>query len=637
MNKNLERWTIEKSEDLYGIKNWSGGYFDLSENGEVVVTPKLIGKDRRFSLLEIISGIQDRGLNMPVLLRLDNILDSQITRLHENFRKAIKEFEYKGAYRGVYPIKVNQQQQVLEEVARFGSRYHHGFEAGSKAELIAALSMFTDKEACLVCNGYKDEEFVDLGLYATKMGYKCFLVIEMLNELPLILKRAKEMNVRPLIGVRLKISSKASGHWTESGGDRSIFGLNTTQIIDVVDILKQHDMLDCLQLLHYHLGSQIPNIRDIRSALIEACRVYTELVSEGATMGYLDIGGGLGVDYDGSKSNFMNSMNYGLKEYCSDVVEVIMSVLDENDTPHPVIISESGRATVAYYSVLLFNVLDVRRFEALPLPESLDETLHDNIKNLLEVSQNINIKNIQECYNDAIFYRDEIRELFKHGEITLRERSLSEKIFWNIINSIVSNYKKLKRRPIELENIDVALSDIYYCNFSVFQSLPDAWAIGQMFPTMPIHRLHEKPTRNAILADITCDCDGKIDKFIDLHDVRHSLPLHELVENEEYSLGVFLVGAYQETLGDSHNLLGDTNVVSIRFNEDGSYDFVRELEGDSVADVLSYVEYDPKAMIVRFRETAEKAVRENKISVAERREIMQAFDSGLRGYTHYEK
>ena len=636
-NEILNRWTVENAADLYGIRNWGAGYFDISPDGTVVITPNPRKKNISISLKDVLAGIRERGMDMPVLLRLENLLDSQISLLHESFRHAMETFNYRGEYRGVYPIKVNQQQQVIEEISRFGGRYHHGLEAGSKAELIAAISMLHDREACLVCNGYKDEEFIDLGLYATKMGYRCFFVLEMPSELPLLLERSAEIGVRPNIGVRIKLSTRAGGHWTESGGDRSIFGLNTAQLIDAVDYLKKEGMLDCLKLLHYHLGSQIPNIRDIRSAVVEACRFYAELVSEGAPMGYLDLGGGLAVDYDGSKTNFNNSMNYTLEEYCADIIEVIMATLDDKDIPHPVVITESGRATVAYSSVLLFNVLDVTRFETVPLPEKLPDDAHEQIGNLYDVWKGMNLKNLQECYNDAIYYRDEIRELFKHGDITLRERSMSENIFWNVINAIVKEKKKLKYIPPELEGIETALADIYYCNFSVFQSLPDSWAIGHLFPIMPVHRLAEEPVREAILADITCDCDGKIDTFIDMHDVSHTLPLHDLKENEEYYLGVFLVGAYQETLGDLHNLMGDTNIVSIRITDEGTYDFVREIDGDSVSDVLSFVEYDPKAMLVEFRSMAEQAVKEGYITPSERRRIMKAFETGLSGYTYFER
>jgi len=644
MNKNninkmelLDRWTKEKSEELYGIKNWGAGYFSISDKGEVLINPYKNNEAVGISIIDIISGIRERGLDMPVLLRIENILDSQISYLNDSFKEAMNKLNYKGAYRGVYPIKVNQQQQVVEEVTKFGERYHHGLEVGSKAELVAALSLIRDKEACLICNGYKDEEFIDLGLYAVKMGFNCFFVIEMPGELDLILQRSEALGVKPNIGIRIKISAKAGGHWTESGGDRSIFGVSIYELITIVDTLKERGMLDSFKLLHYHLGSQIPNIRDIRSAVLEAARVYAELVKEGAPMGYLDLGGGLAVDYDGSNTNYINSRNYTVDEYCTDVVEAVMSVMDSCNIPHPIIITESGRATVAYHSILLFNVLDVEKFQEYDLPDELSDDTADKIKDLFEVYKSITQKNIQECYNDALYYRDEIRDMFKHGKISLRERSLAEKIFWNIISQITKEKQKLKNPPPDLEDIESIIADIYYCNFSVFQSIPDSWAIDQLFPIMPVHRLLEHPKRNAVIADITCDCDGKIDHFVDLHDVRSTLPLHEINNGDDYYLGVFLVGAYQETLGDLHNLFGDTNVVSVRIYPDGHYDLVKEIEGDTVADVLSYEEYDPKDMLVHFRKTAEESVRQGLISPSERREIMRAYDNGLRGYTYYER
>ncbi|WP_461204832.1 biosynthetic arginine decarboxylase [Clostridium sp. DL1XJH146] len=637
MNKQelLGRWTKEKSEELYGIKNWGRRYFSISEQGEVLVNPYK-NENSAVSLMEIVSGVKERGLDMPVLLRFDNLIDAQIAYLNDSFNKAMRELDYKGCYRGVYPIKVNQQQQIVEEIAKFGQKYHHGLEVGSKPELIAALSEMQDKEACLICNGYKDEEFIDLGLYAVKMGYNCFFVIEMPNELDIILERSKVIGVKPNIGVRIKLSAKAGGHWTESGGDRSIFGLNISQIIEIVDKLREKDMLNSLKLLHYHLGSQIPNIRDIRNAVLEAARVYAELVKEGAPMGYLDLGGGLAIDYDGSSTNYTNSRNYSVEEYCADIVEAVMRVMDRSEIQHPVIVTESGRALVAHCSVLLFNVLDVTKFEKYEVPEKLNENMPEQIQNLYEVNKNISHKNLQECYNDALYYRDEIKSIFKHGRINLRDRAFSEKIFWNTIYQIAKEKEKLKIAPPELEDIESAIADIYYCNFSVFQSIPDLWAIDQLFPIMPIHRLLELPKRNGIIADITCDCDGKIDRFIDLHDVNKTLSLHELKE-EEYYIGTFLVGAYQETLGDLHNLFGDTNVVSVQINKEGEYHLTKEISGDSVEDVLSYVEFDAKQMRLKFREIAEKAIKEGSISASERKEIMNSLDNGLRGYTYYER
>lgn len=633
----FERWTVDKSSELYRVAEWSGGYFRVSENGDMLVQPSPKASDRAVSIPEIVEGLKERGLDMPVLLRIENILDAQISDLNETFIAAMKDLGYQGSFMGAYPIKVNQQKQVIDAMIRYGAPYHHGLEAGSKAELIAAMGMMVDKQAPLICNGYKDEEFVDLALHAVKLGFRCILVVEMPSELPLIIERSRALGAKPVLGVRIKLAMQGGGHWAESGGERSIFGLNTTQLIHAVDLLQKEGMLDCLQMVHYHLGSQISNIREIRTAVGEACRVYAGLVKEGAGMQYIDLGGGLAVDYDGSQSNFLSSRNYTLNEYCTDIIEAVMTTLDEEDIPHPTIITETGRALVAYYSVLLFNVLDKTVFEPDSLPEKLPEDGPPQLINMLESMENLSIRNLQETLNDAIYYRDEVRQLFNRGQITLRERSLAENLFWTILNRILKTGKELKNAPAEINEIERLLSDIYYCNFSLFQSLPDSWAIDQLFPVMPIHRLNEKPTRNAIIADITCDCDGKIDRFVDRFGAKRFLPLHEINDSEEYYLGVFLVGAYQETLGDLHNLLGDTNVVTVSLHQDGKYDFSGELEGDTVADILSYVEYDPKRLLMKFRKTAETAVKEGLISPLERKEVMQAYEAGLRGYTYFER
>lgn len=636
-NHTAQQWDEEDSADLYGIRNWGAGYFSISDKGEVVIHPGGQGKKPSVSIVEILAGIRDRGYDMPVLLRVENILSSQIATLHENFRNAIKKLGYKGQYRGVFPIKVNQQQQVVEKIAQIGTSYHHGLEVGSKAELIAAVSLLRDTEACLVCNGYKDKEFVDLGLHAVRMGFNCIFVIEMPSEVDVILERSRELGVRPKLGVRAKLFVKAGGHWSASGGERSTFGLSPAQIVDVVDTLKEHGMLDCLQLLHYHLGSQVPNIRDIRSAVMEGSRLYVGLVQEGAPMGYLDLGGGLAVDYDGSHTNYVSSRNYTLDEYCTDVVEAVMTILDEQGIAHPHIVTESGRATVAYYSILLFNVLDVSKVEVGALPETLPDDTPEAVVNLREVLHGLSLRNLQECYNDALYYRDEIRQHFTTGRLTLRQRTLGERFFWAITLKIAQEKNKLKQIPRDLADIDANIADIYYANFSVFQSLPDSWAIDQPFPIMPVHRLKEYPARRGIVSDITCDSDGRIDHFIDPQGIKTTLELHPLRDGEEYYLGAFLVGAYQETLGDLHNLLGDTNVVSIRVNEDGSYEFVREIRGDSVADTLAYVEYDPRRLLEDIRATAERAVRQGRITPSERYATMQAFEDGLRGYTYFER
>lgn len=634
----IDRWTIEEAERVYRLNDWGAGHFSITDDGCVAVraeSPE--GDSVSVKLLDIISGITERGLEMPVLLRIENLLDIQITRLNESFRKAMKDLSYQGKFQGVFPIKVNQQQQVVKEIAGYGSRYHHGLEAGSKAELIAALSILEDKEACLICNGYKDAEFVDLGLDAVRMGYKCFFVIEMYQELSLVLERAKALGVEPLLGLRIKLSAKAGGNWSDSSGDRSLFGLSSSEVIDIVDTLKEQQMLHTLKLLHYHQGSQIPNIRDIREAALEAGRFYADLAAEGAPMGYFDVGGGLAIDYDGSQTNYPYSKNYNLDEYTLDIVEAVMTVLDKQDVPHPVIVSESGRATVAYYSVLLMNVLDISR----TLPKALDisqiEQMPEIVRDMYEVLNSVNQKNAQESLNDALYYRDEMRQQFKAQQVTLRERGYAENLFQHVLYTVAEVSRKLKRVPQGLEKLEDSLADIYYANLSVFQSLPDAWAIDQVFPIIPIHRMDEKPSSRGILADITCDCDGKIDQFIGIHDLERTLPLHGIREGEEYYLGAFLVGAYQETLGDLHNLFGDTNVVSVRIQQDGSFTIIREIEGDTISDVLGYVEYDIKQVLERYRQKAEQAVRDGAISPKERKTIVKRFEEGLRGYTYYER
>ncbi|MDH5358239.1 MAG: biosynthetic arginine decarboxylase [Gammaproteobacteria bacterium] len=631
------KWDTERSVELYGVRDWGSDYFDISADGNAVVSIQFGDSTVQVPIIDIVNGMKERGLEMPAVLRIENLLDQRIKQLNEAFANAIKQADYQSYYRGVFPIKVNQQCHVIEEIADFGRHYHHGLEAGSKAELIIALSQLKDHDSLIICNGYKDAEFIDLGLYARQMGIPCFFVIETLSELPIILARSAALGIEPLIGVRIRLASMVEGHWNEDSGDRSIFGLSTNALLDVVEQLKQSNMLHCLQMLHSHLGSQIPNIRNIRTGVLEACRFYTGLIEEGAPMGYIDLGGGLAVDYEGTRTNTTHSMNYSLEEYCSNIVETIQESFEPLGIAHPVIVSESGRALVAYSSMLLFNILDVRDHKPGKLPETLPEDSHDLLGNLFYVLQNVTLKNLQECYNDSLYYRDEMREEFHRGQSSLRERALAENISLAILEKISELLPQATRISPELETLPELLSDIYYGNFSLFQSLPDIWAMDQIFPIMPIHRLGEEPTRNAVLADITCDCDGKIDSFAHADGIRKTLPLHALKDNEEYYLSVFLVGAYQETLGDLHNLFGDTNVVSVHINEDGSFDFVREFHGDSIADVLSYVEYDPKVMEEQFRRIAEQAVRDGKITVSVRQQILKAFREGMQGYTFFER
>ena len=634
--KGESAWTPEKSAELYGVETWGHTFFGVNKKGHVTVRLEDDEAQAEVSLFEVIDGLRDRGTHLPVLLRFRDLLHSRIAEINESFRNAIRETKYRGEYRGVYPIKVNQQRQVIEEISEFGKKYHYGLEAGSKPELIAALAHMHDPEAYLICNGYKDEEFIDLALQAQKMGLRIMLVLEMPSELDLILERSRKLGILPNLGVRVRLSTKGSGHWQDSAGDKSVFGLNASQVIAVVDHLKDTGYIDCLKMLHYHQGSQIPNIAAIREGATEAVRMYCDLVKEGAPMGVLDIGGGMAVDYDGSHTNFHSSCNYSVAEYCTDIVEVISQICDKAGVSHPNLISESGRAVVAYYSVLVFNILDVTTAqtseEAPPIPENAPQ----NLMNIIEVNKVINKKNLQECFNDAMYYRDQMRAQFFYGAATLRERGLAEAWFWHILTRISHIIAELDDDiPEDLRELSSTLVDFYYGNFSLFQSLPDSWAIDQVFPVMPIHRLDEKPRHRAVLADITCDCDGKIDRFIDKEDVAKVLPLHDFRQGEPYYLAVFLVGAYQETLGDLHNLLGDTNVVGVHL-EKGKPVYTHEVEGDTVADVLTYVEFDPKELVTRFRTFAEKAVTEGRISPKERREILDLFREGLAGYTYFE-
>ncbi|HEX9779162.1 MAG TPA: biosynthetic arginine decarboxylase [Geopsychrobacteraceae bacterium] len=634
--RQTDNWTPDHSADLYGIRNWGGGNFDLNRQGEVTVKTRFDDREVAVSLIDIVTGLEQRGHVMPLLLRIENLLDARITLINETFRNAMRDANYHGEYRGVFPVKVNQQRQVIEEITRFGARYGHGLEAGSKAELVLAIAALPEGGQ-LILNGYKDREFIDLGLWATRLGYRCFFVIETPAELQLLLERSKAFGIKPLIGVRIKISSRVGGLWTETSGDRSSFGLSTTQLVEAIDSLKQQQMLDCLQLLHCHLGSQIPDLQQIRTAVLEASRFYVDLVADGAPMGYIDFGGGLAVDYTGGQTTHVHSRNYSLADYCASIVEVVKTTLDPRAVPHPHIVTESGRATVAHTSLLLFNVLNTLHFEALSLPEQLPETSHALVQRLAAIRETFDLAALEASYQEALDCRDAIRECFRQGEIGLRERSLAENMFLAIAQRIASHIDGQEEIPAGLTDLQQSLADIYYGNFSVFQSLPDSWAIDQLFPVMPIHRHCEAPVRDAIISDLTCDCDGKLDNFILAAGESRTLPLHPLRAGEDYLLGVFLMGAYQETMGDLHNLLGDTHVASVRINEDGSFDVMKEIVGDSIADVLSYVEYQPQGLLETFREKAERAVRQGRISVPERQQLVEAFAASLRGYTYYEK
>jgi arginine decarboxylase len=633
--KSKRAWGPEQSAELYGIGKWGHGFFDVNKKGQVTVRLADDDKFEDVALEDVIEGLHERGTHLPVLLRFRDLLHSRIAEINGSFRKAIREHGYRGEYRGVYPIKVNQQRQVIEEIAEFGKKFHYGLEAGSKPELIAALAHMHDPEAFIICNGYKDEEFIDLALHSTKMGLKIMLVLEMPTELDWILERSQVIGVEPNLGVRVRLSTRGAGHWQDSAGDKSVFGLNATQVIEVVDRLKNRGKLDCLKMLHYHQGSQIPNIAAIREGATEAVRMYCDLVKEGAPMGVLDIGGGMAVDYDGSHTNFHSSCNYSIPEYCMDIVEVVAQICERAGVDHPTLVSESGRAVVAYYSVLVFNILDVTSAQTSDKVPEVPADAAQGLLNLVEVNKVLSKRNLQECFNDAVYYRDQMRAQFFHEAATLRERGMAEAWFWHILTRISKLIGELDDIPEDLREMSSTLVDFYYGNFSLFQSLPDSWAIDQLFPVMPIHRLDEKPQNRAVLADITCDCDGKIDHFIDKEDVAKVLPLHGLKPDEPYYVAAFLVGAYQETLGDLHNLLGDTNVVGVHLDR-GKPIYTHEVEGDTVADVLSYVEYDPKLLIARFRSFAEQAVADGRITPKERRVILDMYRNGMAGYTYFE-
>lgn len=637
VKRKVRNWTPSDSAELYGVDNWSNDYFNVTRSGEVAVRlTDTDGSKKSVSLYDMMKGLAERGTDAPVLLRFCDLLGARIRELNESFISAIAEAGYHGAYRGVYPIKVNQQRQIVEEIVRHGAPYHYGLEAGSKPELIAAMANMRDSEAFLMCNGYKDDEFIDLALMGQRMGLNIHLILEMPNELPAILERAEKLGIEPNLGVRVRLAAKGSGHWSESAGDKSVFGLNTAQVIEVVDALKEAGKLHCLKVLHYHQGSQIPNISVVREGLTEACRMYIDLVREGAAMGALDMGGGLAVDYDGSQTNFHSSCNYTVQEYARDIVEIVGEMCSKAGVEHPTLVTESGRAVSAYHAVLVFNVLDVTTAPAADtkvpvLPEGAGEIL----KALDETQRMLTRKNIQECYNDANYYRDQLRMQFFYGNTSLRERGVGEAIYWHIMGQIAHRISEMSEIPEDLKEVSDNMVDFYYSNFSVFQSLPDSWAINQLFPVMPIQRLNERPTQKAVLVDITCDCDGKLDHFIDREDVAKSLPLHEVEPDENYYIAVFLVGAYQETLGDIHNLLGDTNVVSVHL-ENGRPVFTDEEEGDCVADVLSYVKYDAKDLVAKFRKLAEQAVEEGRLTPRQRRAALEAYRDGLNGYTYYE-
>lgn len=631
----IEQWKVQDSLETYGIRHWGKGYFGINAKGHVTVHP---GKDPQHAidLKELVDQLQTRGIQLPILLRFTDILRHRVGEIHEAFRDAIREFDYKGNYCCVYPIKVNQQRHVVEEILDFGRPFNFGLEAGSKPELLAVLALANGGDTPIICNGFKDDEFIQTVVLARKIGKQIILVVEKFTELEALVRYAQQANVRPAIGIRVKLASRGAGRWKSSAGFRSKFGLTVSEVLEALEYLKQRDMADCLQLVHFHLGSQITNIRNVKGALTEAARIFVELARVGAGVKYLDVGGGLGIDYDGSQTDFESSVNYTLQEYANDVVFRIKSVCDEAGVPHPTIISESGRAVVAYHSLLVFDVLGVSNLDRQLGPVEVPPDAPQPIADLAAIHRDLSKKNFTESYHDSVQAIDEVLNLFNLGYLSIEMRALSERLFWAVCFKLRRIVRDLDYVPEELQGLETLLSDTYFCNFSIFQSMPDSWAINQLFPIMPIHRLTEAPTRRAVLGDITCDSDGKIDQFIDLRDVRNTLELHPF-NGQPYYLGAFLLGAYQEILGDLHNLFGDTNAVHVSLDEDGHINVDDVIKGDTVREVLHYVQYSADELLAKMRKDVERAVRAGKVSLEESRLLLRFYESGLEGYTYLEE
>jgi len=628
-----DRWTTTDSSELYDVASWGKGYFSVGQNGHLYVHPD---KDpaRSVDLKELVDTLVLRGISLPILIRFAEILRHRLSEVHDAFQAAIAEHGYKGSYCCVYPIKVNQQRQVVEEVFRFGRPFKYGLEAGSKPELLAVLAI-ADNDTPIMCNGFKDDEYIEMVMLATKIGRQITTVIEKYTELDLVARHAQRIGVRPRIGLRLKLASRGSGRWKSSGGFRSKFGLTVSEAVRALDQLKQLGMADCLELLHFHLGSQITNIRHIKQAVIEGVRIYAELARAGAGLKYLDVGGGLGIDYDGSQTDFESSVNYTLQEYANDVVYHVQNVCDEAGVAHPTIVSESGRAVVAYHSMLVFDVLGVSGVGDQDTAPEISDEMEQPLIDLRETFKGLSTKNLLESFHDAQQALDQSLNLFSLGYLPIEQRCLAENLYWAICRRIKRLAADLEFFPEELEGLDAMLSDTYFCNFSIFQSMPDSWAIKQLFPIMPIHRLEEKPTRAAVLGDISCDSDGKIDQFIDRRDVKRTLPLHPF-NGSEYYLGAFLIGAYQEILGDLHNLFGDTNAVHVSLNGNGEIILDNVIKGDTVREVLDYVQFRAESLLGQFRKDVESALREGKIGYEESGRLLRFYEEGLNGYTYLE-
>ena len=628
-----EQWSTVHASELYEIARWGKGYFSIAENGHVRIHPTK-EPDRSIDLKQLVDHLQLRGISLPTLIRFRDILQHRLREIAEAFQSAITQHEYAGKYLCVYPIKVNQQRQVVEEVLDFGRQYQFGLEAGSKPELLAVIAM-ADNDTPIICNGFKDAEFIEMAMLAQKIGRRIIPVVEKYTELDLILEHAEKVGVRPTIGMRVKLAARGGGRWQSSGGFRSKFGLSVGEILRGLQELRSRGMEDCFQLLHFHLGSQIPNIRIVKGALNEAARVYVELVKAGAGLKYLDVGGDLGVDYDGSQTDFESSVNYTLQEYANDVVYHLQTVCDEAKVAHPIIVSESGRAIVAHHSVLVFNVLGVSGFGSEGQPQAVTPDMEQPLIDLADTYNGVTAKNALESYHDAQQALDMAMNLFSGGYLPLEQRSQAENLYWAICMKLQKLMRGLDDVPEELQTLDESLSDTFFCNFSLFQSVPDSWAIKQLFPIMPIHRLNELPTQHAVIGDITCDSDGKIDQFIDRRDVKRTLPLHAF-NGQPYYLGVFLVGAYQEILGDLHNLYGDTHAVHVSLDENNVVVLDAVIKGDTVREVLDYVEFNADALITKLRTDVEAAVRSGRLDYEQSGWVLRFYEDGLQGYTYLE-
>ena len=630
----MKKWSIEDSREMYNIKGWGASYFDINEEGNVSVSP--CKDEAQIDLREIVDELSLRDVTPPLLLRFPDILDNRIEKTANCFKRAAEEYEYKAQNFIIYPIKVNQMQPVVEEIISHGRKFNLGLEAGSKPELHAVIAVQCQSDSLIICNGYKDQSYIELALLAQKMGKRIFIVVEKLNELDIIARAAKKLNVKPNLGIRIKLASSGSGKWAESGGDASKFGLTSSELLDALRILDEKGLHDSLRLIHFHIGSQITKIRRIQTALREAAQFYINLHKMGYNVDFVDCGGGLGVDYDGTRSaNSESSVNYSIQEYVNDCVYTFVDAANKNGIAHPNIITESGRSLTAHHSVLVIDVLETASLPEMPEEFEAKDSDHQLVKDLYEIWDNLNSKNMLEDWHDAEQIRDEALELFSHGIVDLKTRAEIESMYWSVCHEINTLSKQMKHVPEELRNIDKLLADKYFCNFSLFQSLPDSWAIDQLFPIMPIQRLTERPTRNATLQDITCDSDGKIANFVKEGHLSHVLPLHALRRNEPYYLGVFLVGAYQEILGDMHNLFGDTNAVHVSV-KDGLYHIDQIIDGETVEEVLDYVQYNPKKLVRQLEIWVTKSVKNGKISLEEGKEFLSNYRSGLYGYTYLE-